>query len=925
MSLFSYYLYFFLFFVLKCQNDAAVDVARLVTANGGRSHFLLVHGQRHLVLLQNLPEVLRKAEIISEKEILKYPLGLTYASRVYSTVPEMHEIAINVNEEQAILQALNESSRTLLVTSNPFYSPVFELRRGKRCIYAVEITHSNEREIIKLPEIFVQAFPVTDTPLLFSPSRPKKKQRLLSVVFIDGDDSSIVENMSHNIEASRSFDGFSWLFVDYSLNGRFITSIQPRHGVSILKYSHLPSSHRYAWMHIEIVNVFSNYLHIWLLNEHILLKNFNFRKFMAIWHDSFRPYKRPLLVHPLISGLTDALGIFDENLWNKSSSLAVEAGEVLMLAPAMDSEFLIWFSNFFFKPLMKFSTVNYFDFAELFRVAAKAFGSIFRFSFPMAIITASNTSVHLTEGYIPNKTNVNIEYLKNIYPLWSNDSGFRKIISPAIESSFARLMAGNHSYQFALHVSRLTNVNRDGSASNRSFHRYKMHLNAEKTLDMSKLCPNIISRNNEKTINETSFVLALYFPQFHKDVMNDLHWGDGYTDWDNILKKPSFNRYGHPVLEPSELGYYDLMDTNVRKAQACLAKRYGVDGFVYHHYWFYDPKVDVVPVLARPLLAMLLDGEPDLPFALNWANHDWINSWMGESKTELLQKQTYSVSNDSVKAHYKFLRQFFHHKNYIKVRSKPVFFLYDFPNKYIKFISQNLKLLEVFAKEDGFSGLHVSLRVSQETDPTHVMNGQPVTSYTYPRLLLKEERGFFDFSSAFFYPRTIPSRSQVPKMCTEGFKIKAVEARYFGLMTYFDRTPRRAFFEADIFKRSSSFPAGEFKLFVSDFANVLFAERCCQESSVRNSGGRFVLLNAWNEWGEGMTLEPNNIFGRMFLELVHRTRLFVENISCNISKVKNDSMDEASSTPFDVMDILSLLGEDYAFRIVDEASLSLML
>lgn len=132
MPLFCYYIYLlFLFFISKCQNEA-VDVARLVIAIGGRSHFLLVYGQRHLVLLQNLPETLRKVEIIPEEEILKYPLGLTYVSRVYSAVPEMHDIASNVNEEQAILHALNESSRTLLITSNPFYYPVFELREGIR-------------------------------------------------------------------------------------------------------------------------------------------------------------------------------------------------------------------------------------------------------------------------------------------------------------------------------------------------------------------------------------------------------------------------------------------------------------------------------------------------------------------------------------------------------------------------------------------------------------------------------------------------------------------------------------------------------------------------------------------------------------------------------------------------------------------------
>ncbi len=46
----------------------------------------------------------------------------------------------------------------------------------------------------------------------------------------------------------------------------------------------------------------------------------------------------------------------------------------------------------------------------------------------------------------------------------------------------------------------------------------------------------------------------------------------------------------------------------------------GPDGFIYHHYWFYDGRG---PVLAAPLLRMLEDGAPDLPFALDWVNDDW--------------------------------------------------------------------------------------------------------------------------------------------------------------------------------------------------------------------------------------------------------------------------------------------------------------
>lgn len=114
---------------------------------------------------------------------------------------------------------------------------------------------------------------------------------------------------------------------------------------------------------------------------------------------------------------------------------------------------------------------------------------------------------------------------------------------------------------------------------------------------------------------------VIYFPQYHPDPLNDKNWGDNFTDWVSLRKSPEKNRLGYdiprPVSEDTGLGYYDLRDVRPRREQGRLAKRYGVDGFVYHHYWFYDP-THPGPNLAAPLLNMLQDGHPDVPFLFNW-------------------------------------------------------------------------------------------------------------------------------------------------------------------------------------------------------------------------------------------------------------------------------------------------------------------
>jgi len=114
-------------------------------------------------------------------------------------------------------------------------------------------------------------------------------------------------------------------------------------------------------------------------------------------------------------------------------------------------------------------------------------------------------------------------------------------------------------------------------------------------------------------------ILALVFPQFHRDAINDNLWGVGFTDWNNLKNAPLKNRLGLDIPQPTELGFYDLTDVEPRRKQGELAKQYGLDGFIYHHYWFYDEK-HPGPNLHAPLEAMLKDGHPDIPFAFNWVS-----------------------------------------------------------------------------------------------------------------------------------------------------------------------------------------------------------------------------------------------------------------------------------------------------------------
>jgi hypothetical protein len=382
-------------------------------------------------------------------------------------------------------------------------------------------------------------------------------------------------------------------------------------------------------------------------------------------------------------------------------------------------------------------------------------------------------------------------------------------------------------------------------------------------------------------------VLAIVFPQFHSDPLNDKLWGKGFTDWDNLRAAPKKNRLGYFIPRPTELGYYDLTDTFVRKRHGELAREYGIDGLVFHHYWFYDP-THPGPTLQAPLLNMLKDGHPNIPFCLHWCAAKWMDTWLGKAVNSSkgtgdkeLQHQFFPNETDPlINDHYNWLREFFHHPNYIKVDGQPVFMVYQKKPSSFPVLRQ----LRQLAIQDGFPGLYFTLGMSyshQQLFPKGKELGQ------------KRNRIPWDvFNKTVAYPNPLEWMSkqvlEIPEWCTtEPIQAPNRVPEIAGILTSFDNTPRRDAENANLWSADQPHKVVE-RFYKSLYASIYY-ETCCfpheraDKEHTKDDDDRFILINSMNEWAEGMALEPSDVFGRQFLMAVQKAKADVLASGCSLS------------------------------------------
>ena len=376
-------------------------------------------------------------------------------------------------------------------------------------------------------------------------------------------------------------------------------------------------------------------------------------------------------------------------------------------------------------------------------------------------------------------------------------------------------------------------------------------------------------------------ILAFYLPQFHQTKENDEWWGKGYTEWTAVKKAtPLFDGHEEPRI-PLEGNYYDLLDKKTMEWQADLMHAYGIDGMCMYHYYFKNGR----KILEKPAENLLKWKDINMPFCFSWANESWIRSWSKISEnvnawapkfedddsdfkenlddSGILLEQAYGDRQDWID-HYNYLLPFFKDDRYILRDNRPVFLIYK--SACIDVIEEMEECWENLAKKAGFSGMffihQTVLDYSEETRGVFEIK-QPADSLTY----LYGKAPYNMGVSRFFKYEDVLNRIEMQSV-PDGYPLST----FVG----YDDTPRRTEGSQVVVERDP-------KLFEKHIKKMI------KRGERQNSP--FLFVNAWNEWGEGMYLEPDTKYGYAFLEAIKNARKDCENVGFSFDYLEQGDID----------------------------------
>ncbi|HXT36226.1 MAG TPA: glycoside hydrolase family 99-like domain-containing protein [Chloroflexota bacterium] len=366
-------------------------------------------------------------------------------------------------------------------------------------------------------------------------------------------------------------------------------------------------------------------------------------------------------------------------------------------------------------------------------------------------------------------------------------------------------------------------------------------------------------------------VAVYYFPQYHRDPLNDRWHGAGWTEWELVrAARPRFP--GHQQPKVPLWGYEDEADPAVAARKIDAAADHAIDTFIYDWYWY-----NGAPFLNGALDTGFL-GAPNhdrLKFALMWANHDWVSIFPRAHAAIPQVMAAGAASRHQFEAAVEHITErYFAHPSYWRIDGRPYFSIYELMTlmRGLNGLDGTRRALD-WLRERVHRVLGCDLHLNAIVWGIRILPTE--TELTDPRTLVHALG--FDSVTSYVWMHHVPFDS-FPAVSYPDYAERAARdwerlATAYGLPYYpnvsmgWDSSPRTV--QSDPFDLTPGYP---YTSVLIDNTPTAFEQALIRARDFlrRHSTQRILTINNWNEWTEGSYLEPDTIHGMAYLEALER-------------------------------------------------------
>jgi hypothetical protein len=298
------------------------------------------------------------------------------------------------------------------------------------------------------------------------------------------------------------------------------------------------------------------------------------------------------------------------------------------------------------------------------------------------------------------------------------------------------------------------------------------------------------------------------------------------------------------ILTPNSIlyDYYDLYIGNqIINKQIDIATKFGLQGFAIYHYWFDTNKIspsnnNIMEKVTEKFLGV---SNEEFNFFLIWANENWSSDLSND----------YSINMTNWQKHFDNLLKYFKDKNYYKINNKPVFFILHYHLWEKNILEKMIGFFDKKSQEYGFDGLYISVIIGFDLPIYNFINSYYVNLPAWKNATIFGSTSHENDSTIIDYNAYLQFKElEFIK------KINPHDDIIFNVFPSFNNYVRNYFKKTTNFKSIKNFKTTNNT--IENF-KILLQNNFDNFKKYKNDS-KIFLINAWNEWGENMSIEPSN-------------------------------------------------------------------